>query len=121
MDPASGPEQIRHKMTRGLKALWGGIVSIFSVLLILLLWSANFSSCIKGDDSARAREAKKLKIVQADGQNERHAKIQHALQSVWFGATGGKDGPKLFVVDSRDINAASFGYRAQCAGEFFRA
>jgi Zn-dependent protease with chaperone function len=109
MEPTTKPEQIRYKMKRGLKALWGGIVSVFFVLLIVVFWGANISSCISGGDTARESEAKKLKIVEASDKNDRHVKIKHALDSVWFGASNAKEDPKLFIVDSPDINAASFG------------
>lgn len=109
MDSTTKPERIRQKMKAWLKALWGGIVSVFFVLLIILFWGANISSCIRGGDSARELDAAKLKIIEVNSKNDRHAKIEHALDGVWLGATDGKQNPKLFIADSRDINAASFG------------
>jgi len=109
MDSTIAPEAIRHKMKRRLKALWSGIVSAFFVLLMILFWGANISSCLSGGDSARERDAAKLKITEVNAKNGRHAKIQHALDTVWLGVTYGKENPKLLIADSGDINAASFG------------
>lgn len=106
----SDPNQsFRHKMKRGVRTFFRGIVSVFFLLLMLVLWGANFSSCISGKDSTRKSEAIKVKIVEVDVSDARHAKIKDALDSIWFGATSAKDGPKLFIADSREINAASFG------------
>ena len=109
MDSAAKPQRVGEAMKRSLKALWGGVISAFFILLLLVLWGANISSCITGEDSASGKDGKKLSIVEFNDKNPRHVKIEHALQSVWIGATDAKDGPKLFIADSHDINAASFG------------
>lgn len=96
-------------MRRGLKGLWGAIVSVFSILLMIVLWGANISSCITGEDSGASKGGKKLSIIEVNNQNGRHVKIEHILESVWFGATSARENPKVFIADSRDINAASFG------------
>jgi Zn-dependent protease with chaperone function len=101
-------EGVRHKVNRAFKALWGGIVSAFFALLVILFWSADISSCIKGNDSAEEKEAAKLKIIEVSVKNVRHVKIENALDSLWLRVTA-KENPKLFIVDSDDINAASFG------------
>jgi len=101
-------EAIRYKVSRAFKALWGGIISVFFFLLIILFWSADISSCIKRDDSEEEKQAAKLKIIEVSAENVRHAKIEHALDRLWLGATG-KENPKLLIVDSQEINAASFG------------
>ena len=109
MDSTTTPRPLRHKLKRGLKVLWGGIVSVFFFLVIILFWGANISSCTSVGDSAREKEAAKLKIIELNSKNDRHATIEHALDGVWAGATDGSENPKLFIADSRDINAASFG------------
>ncbi len=109
VDSAAKPQRTWHTMKRGLKTLWGGIVSAFFVLLTIIFWGANISSCISGGDSARERDAKKLNIIEVNDKNDRHVRIEHALSRVWFGATDDKENPKLFVADAPNINAASFG------------
>lgn len=102
------PEEIRHKVNRAVKALWGGIVSVFFFLLVILFWSADISSCIKRDDSQEEKQAAKLKIIEVSAENVRHVKIEHALDRLWLRATG-EENPRLLIVDSQEINAASFG------------
>jgi Zn-dependent protease with chaperone function len=99
-------EGMQRTVKRSLKALWGGIVCIFTVVLILVFWGANISSCVSGSDSTRQSN---LKIIEVSDTNARHIKLQHALESVWRGATGAKQTPKLLIADSTEINAASFG------------
>jgi Zn-dependent protease with chaperone function len=76
---------------------------------MMVFWGANISSCITGEDSGGGENGKKLSIIQVNDKNARHAKIEHALQSVWIGATDARESPKVFIADSQDINAASFG------------
>jgi Zn-dependent protease with chaperone function len=101
-------EGVRHKVSRAFKALWAGIVSVFFTLLLILFWSADISSCLQRDHSAEEREAAKLKIIEVSAKNVRHVKIEDKLDGLWLRATG-KENPKLFIVDSQEINAASFG------------
>ncbi len=108
MDSPSRLEDIRYKVNRAFKALWGGIVSAFFALLVIFFWSADIWSWISGGDSARQQDAAKLKITEVSASNPRHAKIEHALDRLWLRATG-KENPELFIVDSQEINAASFG------------
>ena len=108
MESPAKPERVWDKAKRAFKALWGGIVSVFFGLLIILYWAADISSCVRGGDSAQERDAAKLKIIEVDAKNARHAKIEHALDSLWLRATG-TENPELFIADSREINAASFG------------
>src|SRR6266481_6151267 len=102
-------ELLRHKIGSSIKKVWRGIGSALVVAFVILLWAANASTCMSGPHTAQ-RKASNLKIVEVNPQNSRHTKLEHALSEVWFGATNAQENPTVLIVDSSDINAASFGY-----------
>src|SRR5262245_16351341 len=95
---------IWQRVRRGLEAVWGGVVSVFSVLLVLVFWGANIFSCVSGRNSENENDANKLKIVEVNDQNERHAKLESALGAIWLGGTDAKQKPTLLIAESREIN-----------------
>lgn len=108
MGPPSKRELIRHKIENSIKKVWSGIVSALFIGFVIVLWAANASTCVSGRDTGQ-RSASNLKIVEVNQQNSRHGKLERALSEVWLGATNAQEKPTLLIVDSLDINAASFG------------
>lgn len=102
-------ELLRHKIGSRIKKVWSGIGSALVVAFVILLWAANASTCMSGRETTQ-RDASNLKIVEVNPQNGRHAKLEHGLTEVWFGATNAQEKPTVLIVDSSEINAASFGY-----------
>ncbi|PWT79773.1 MAG: hypothetical protein C5B58_12875 [Acidobacteria bacterium] len=102
-------ERLREKIASSIKTVWSGILSALVMAFVILLWAANASTCVSGRETAQPN-ANKLKIVELNQQNGRHVKLERALSEVWFGATNAQEKPTLFVVNSSDINAASFGF-----------
>jgi predicted Zn-dependent protease len=102
-------ELLREKIASSIKNVWSGIVSVLVMILVILLWAANASTCVSGRETAQ-RNANSLKIAELDRHNGRHMKLEGALSEVWFGATNTQEKPTLLMVNSSDINAASFGF-----------
>src|SRR2546426_979109 len=99
MNSTGEPRSVGQAMKRGLKALWAGVVSAFFILLMLVFWGASISSCLTGQDWGGGKDGKKLSIIEVNDKNARHVKIEHALQSVWIGATDAREGPKVVIAD----------------------
>jgi predicted Zn-dependent protease len=108
MREANERELLRHKIGNSIITVWSGIASALFVGFVILLWAANASTCMRGRETVQ-RNASNLKIVEVNQQNSRHAKLERALSEVWFGATNAQEKPTLLIVDSSDINEASFG------------
>jgi predicted Zn-dependent protease len=107
-EPNKG-ELLREKIASSIKNVWSGLVSVALMAFVILLWAANASTCVSRRETAQ-RSANNLKIVELDQQNGRHVKLQRVLSEVWFGATNAQEKPTLLIVNSSDINAASFGF-----------
>jgi Zn-dependent protease with chaperone function len=105
MDSAGKLQRVRAAAKRCLKALWAGLVSAFFITVVIIFLGANISSCIVEDDVGD----KALSIVEADNRNERHVKLARALYAVWARAREVTGEPTMFIAESPDINAASFG------------
>lgn len=101
--------RLRQKIGSSIKTVWSGIVSAMIMAFVILLWAANASTCVTGRETAQ-RNANNLKIVELDQQNSRHVKLERVLSEIWFGATNAQEKPTLLIVNSSDINAASFGF-----------
>jgi Zn-dependent protease with chaperone function len=78
--------------------------------LFLLLMLVVFAARCAGPAITGQRKDSGLQIVEADMTNPTHKKIASALERVWsVSSSGAETNMKLFIANSHDINAASFG------------
>jgi Zn-dependent protease with chaperone function len=95
-----------HRLLQTAKEILESALSWLFLLLVIVVFAAKCAGPLitgQGKDSG-------LQIVEADMTNPTHKKIASALERVWsVSSSGAETNMKLFIANSPDINAASFG------------